>query len=494
MDRKAFHWALSFIITLQFATAHIGLRYMVYEHRGENISLRVYLKLPESAPGIVDISFKSFTDNIDKISVNSELKSSSKVGENSSHNIAIPVNGEENTFSSKLPLFKYGTYSINVNIQQKGRIEQVIIPVNFFARETFKLDSNSLPVLFIIAFFLSILGIFFIKNAYLYNQKKEFDKALKNKNNSRFTQFAEIFIIIFMISYVSTTWWDERKINYDQNNYFNLKNNVNIANNGKYDILKINIVDKKWINEKMPNLIPDHGKIMHMYMISDDFKHLAHLHPTRAEDRNSFFVRMPPFGEGAYSLYMDITHETGFSHTMTNKINYNKNNISIDTSITTSLIDPDDSWTQDLDAIKITWVDIQSFYEAEKDIPMRFTIKKNGKPSPIQNYMGMGAHAALIKNDGSIFAHLHPTGTINMASKHIYERGIKKEQMIDNRSIELDLINPQHDHFSNQNYSHNGEVGFPPLRLIEAGDYTVWVQIKTENKIITQKFNFTIST
>ena len=67
MDRKAFHWALSFIITLQFATAHIGLRYMVYEHKGANIPLRVYLKLPESAPGIVDISFKSFTDNIDKI-------------------------------------------------------------------------------------------------------------------------------------------------------------------------------------------------------------------------------------------------------------------------------------------------------------------------------------------------------------------------------------------------------------------------------------------
>lgn len=296
-----------------------------------------------------------------------------------------------------------------------------------------------------------------------------------------------------MISYVSIKWWDERKINYDQNNYFNLKNNAKIANNGKYDILKINIVDKKWINEKMPNLIPDHGKIMHMYMISDDFRYLAHLHPTRSEDKNSFLVRMPPFSEGVYSLYMDITHETGFSHTMTNKINYNRKNIIIDRSITTPLIDPDDSWTQDLDAIKITWVDMQSFYEAEKDIPMRFKIEKNGKPTPIQLYMGMGAHAALIKNDGSIFAHLHPTGTINMASKNIYKLGIKKEQMIDNKNIELDLINPKHDHYSNQNYSVSGEVGFPPLRLIKAGDYTVWVQVKTENKIITQKFNFTIS-
>ena len=286
MDHKAFRWALSFIVTLQLATAHIGLRYMVYEHKEGSIPLRVYLKLPESAPGIVDISFKSFTDNIDRISVNSELKGSVELGENSSHNIAIPVNGEESTFSSKLPLFKYGAYSINVEVQQNGKIEQVIIPVNFFASENLELDSIGLSVLFVTVFIVSFLGIFFIRNAYSYNRKKEFEKILKSKNNSRFLQFAEIFIIIFMISYVSIKWWDERKTNYDQNNYFNLKNNAKTVNNGKYDILKINIVDKKWINEKMPNLIPDHGKIMHMYMISDDFRSLAHLHLTRSEDRS----------------------------------------------------------------------------------------------------------------------------------------------------------------------------------------------------------------
>ena len=55
----------------------------------------------------------------------------------------------------------------------------------------------------------------------------------------------------------------------------------------------------------------------------------------------------------------------------------NRKNISIDRSINTPLIDPDDSWTQDLDAIKITWVGMQCFYDADKDIPMRFKIEKN---------------------------------------------------------------------------------------------------------------------
>ena len=90
MYHKAFRWAISIIITLQLATAHIGLRYMVYEHNEGNIPIRVYLKLPESAPGIVDISVKSFTDNIDRISVNSQLKGFVEVGGNFSNNIATP--------------------------------------------------------------------------------------------------------------------------------------------------------------------------------------------------------------------------------------------------------------------------------------------------------------------------------------------------------------------------------------------------------------------
>ena len=41
----------------------------------------------------------------------------------------------------------------------------------------------------------------------------------------------------------------------------------------------------------------------------------------------------------------------------------------------------------------------------------------DGKPvDDLEPYMGMGGHAEFIKEDGSVFAHVHPTGSVPMAS------------------------------------------------------------------------------
>jgi hypothetical protein len=37
----------------------------------------------------------------------------------------------------------------------------------------------------------------------------------------------------------------------------------------------------------------------------------------------------------------------------------------------------------------------------------------------LKPYMGMGGHAEFIKEDGSVFAHVHPTGSVPMASVNV---------------------------------------------------------------------------
>ena len=90
--------------------------------------------------------------------------------------------------------------------------------------------------------------------------------------------------------------------------------------------MSIEIVDKLWQQNRMSDIIPDHGKIMHIYLISKDYETLAHLHPSRTKNDDTFIVKMPPVNFGTYFLYMDVTHATGFSHTMINKIEYKKEN------------------------------------------------------------------------------------------------------------------------------------------------------------------------
>ena len=41
----------------------------------------------------------------------------------------------------------------------------------------------------------------------------------------------------------------------------------------------------------------------------------------------------------------------------------------------------------------------------------------NGQPAPdMQPYMGMAGHAAFVKTDGTVFAHIHPEGSAAMAA------------------------------------------------------------------------------
>ena len=40
--------------------------------------------------------------------------------------------------------------------------------------------------------------------------------------------------------------------------------------------------------------------------------------------------------------------------------------------------------------------------------------------------------------------------------------------------------------------SNIGKVSFPPLSLDKAGDYFMWVQVKTEGEVVTEKFSFRV--
>ncbi len=44
-------------------------------------------------------------------------------------------------------------------------------------------------------------------------------------------------------------------------------------------------------------------------------------------------------------------------------------------------------------------------------------LDQNGRPATDEAlYMGMLGHAAFIKTDGTVFAHIHPNGTMSMAA------------------------------------------------------------------------------
>ena len=55
---------------------------------------------------------------------------------------------------------------------------------------------------------------------------------------------------------------------------------------------------------------------------------------------------------------------------------------------------------------------------ARRPYPFRFRLEDAGgrAPADMELYMGMAGHAAFVATDGSVFAHVHPSGSVPMAA------------------------------------------------------------------------------
>jgi hypothetical protein len=104
----------------------------------------------------------------------------------------------------------------------------------------------------------------------------------------------------------------------------------------------------------------------------------------------------------------------------------------------------------------------------------------SGKPAQdLQPYMGMPAHAAIVRDDGSVFAHVHPTGSVPMASFELAQASLPGSSIgmpgtMNMPQMPGDKIAPEI----------SIPYGFP-----KAGLYRVFVQVRRSGRIETAFFD-----
>jgi len=111
----------------------------------------------------------------------------------------------------------------------------------------------------------------------------------------------------------------------------------------------------------------------------------------------------------------------------------------------------------------------------------------------------MAAHAMIVRDDGSVFVHLHPAGTIPLASQQAFllrQPGDTVRGSLGRRLTELEKqmrgewgVGP---HGATWSSGAQGVVSFP-YAFPKPGEYRLWVQVKRNNRILTGAFDAAIA-
>jgi len=232
-------------------------------------------------------------------------------------------------------------------------------------------------------------------------------------------------------------------------------------------------------------LIPDHGHLMHLFLIrSPKADCFYHLHPEMSDqnDPPAFTQTLPSLPAGHYQIFADIVRASGFPDTMTAEIDLPETTgaplTGDDSEIVTAAITPSavsDITAELSDGSHMIWAHDATPLRAGKAILFRFRVDdKNGKPATdLEPYMGMAGHAVFLDHDRSVFAHVHPEGSVSMAALALLEPQVEQGRPM--MAMHHTMEGPP-------------EVSFP-WGFPKAGDYRIFVQVRKAGRVETGVFD-----
>ncbi|HVR63050.1 MAG TPA: hypothetical protein VMU50_14205, partial [Polyangia bacterium] len=236
---------------------------------------------------------------------------------------------------------------------------------------------------------------------------------------------------------------------------------------------------------RLDDLLPDHGHLMHLFVLRlPALDVVAHLHPNPTEP-GRFQQRLPPLPAGVYQLFADVVHESGLAETATTTLTLpaiagGPGGPDDATGSGPPLSAADASTATLPDGTRVVWLrDAGAPLRAGRPTWFRFRVDgADGAPAAdVVPYMGMAGHAAFVKDDGSVFAHIHPSGSVPMATLSLVEGGERRDPHAGHQ-MHAAALPP--------------EIAFP-YACPKAGRYRIVVQFRRADTIETALFAATVA-
>ena len=527
--------------------AHVGSSGVIVQKQVGNYQLLISVNPPDVVPGTAKVTVFVEQGRVSSIGARPIYFRSGDKGA-PTHDI-LTLTGN-NRYEGDLWLMDSGSSSIEISLDGPDGKQQVIVPVVAVATALRDMPAGTgwglaAMGLLLVVMLVTIIGA---SNADGIVAPGQSQPTLGRR---RLMGMGVGLAVIALILTGWRSWWTSTADDYRDEQLYRptpIQASVKVADAGRQLSIRFDTAGfgaNRRIRRTLSFILPDHGKLMHAFLVRmPGLDAFAHLHPNR-HDTLTYNATLPQLPGGKYLLYADVVYRSGFAETLTDTVDVPS--LKIRSGVINKPSDPDDSWAiaepmsdkasagsipyldKDMaicgkpgasakleDGSTMLWMDkpgestLGQVLETGKLYNLKFAVADaQGKAAPLEPYLGMGGHAAILRSDGSVYIHLHPVGTYSMAAEGSlvgriadtartfhYPDAVRFRDSIDawvarlktlpevEKNRELAVAMPGMVHAMKT----NNMVVFP-YAFPRAGQYRIWVQVKRNGRVLTGVFD-----
>jgi hypothetical protein len=460
------------------AFAHVGSPDVFYEGNAGPYHLLVTVRPPAVIPGVAEVEVRATSPDVKEVRVVPLRLTGPGAKFAPTPDIAKRSPDDPQFYTGSLWMMGFGAWQVRVEVDGAQGKGELSVPVPALATRSSTMQKGIGTVLSVLMVVL-VIGIVSIVGAGVREAQLEPGVAPPERNRKRAALVMGVtFVLVCLAVYLGGKWWDAEARDYANNIYQPVDMSATVERSGR---LVLRLQDRGWFRaDKLDDLVPDHGHLMHLYAISTPaMDRVWHLHPKQTEPA-TFAMDLPAMPAGRYRLYADIVHSNGIGETGTSEIAIPQ--------ISGAAAGPDDAagtgtsveqadFTRRVsplsDGFRMVWVRDAHPLRTKRTELFRFRVEDaNGKPAQdMQLYMGMAGHAAFVRDDFQVFAHIHPSGSAPMAALMMTADSSAMRSM------------------------HSMPTGVPPAEVSfpygfpQPGNYRILVQVKRGGQVETGIFD-----
>ena len=506
----------SALLAFVLFSGHIGTNQVVFEGQAGGYPVRVLITPPGVVPAQVPITVRVLSGTPTRVTVRAAQWNVGTKGAPPEEDAAL-VPGDPGVWAHDLWIMTANVYSVYVAVEGPAGSGSVVVPMQTSATRTLGMERGMGAVLLalgtlLVAGMLAIIGAAVREGPVAPGQSPPPERVRGGR-----IAMASGAALLALALFGGSTWWDAEERAYQRRilKPIAMQSAVRLVDAER--VLAIAITDSLWRTNRFAPLMPDHGKLMHLFLIradgADTESALAHLHPLRVH-ADTFVTRVPPVPAGRYLLFGDLLLQNGAQRTLVDTIDVpvapvvpgeNGAAAAAVSAAVLPALDCDDAWSA------VSPVSLGAAYrlasggmmvltadarvDVGRDLRLVATVTNaDGTPSTLTPYMGMGGHAMVLRRDAGVFMHLHPMGTASMtAQAQLMRRERGDTTLLDSAQIAAVMASTETvDGGAHAMHAMGPAALAFPFAFPTVGAYRVFVQVRRNGVVETAAFDVSV--